>query len=193
MSKKSQEKSSRVTRRRARVRERILAVAAGLFAERGIDNVTLADITDEADISRGNLYSHFGGKQELVHAICRPALEYSAERMQTLVGLPAAEAIEGMLRLHAELWRKFPGVPSVMQQLRHTPVGESTAGHGKHIHDEVPIFQQAVGKNILRLEPELALKLLSIIAVPLLELAQEAPNPDEFFVESMLRLLLKDG
>jgi len=42
------------------------------------------------------------------------------------------------------------------------------------------------------MEPELAIKVVNTISIPLLELAQEAPDPDAFFVESMLRLLLKE-
>ena len=44
--------SDRVARRRAQTRERIFIEAMRLFAERGFDRVTVADITEAADVAR---------------------------------------------------------------------------------------------------------------------------------------------
>lgn len=184
--------SPRVARRRARTRERLISTAASLFAARGVDRVTLTDITDEADVSRGNLYSHFDSKEELVIAVYQPAMEYSMEQMRKLDGLPPAEAIEGMLRVHTEVWRKFPGTLLVMHQLKDAATEESVSGHDRQSQDVISVFRQAADINLLRMEPELAMSLVDAIGIPLLELAQEAPDPDAFFVESMLRLLLND-
>ncbi len=191
---KNQQSSSspRVTRRRARIRERILSTAASLFAIHGVDHVTLTDITDEADVSRGNLYSHFGSKEELVHAIYQPAMEYSMEQARKLDGLPPVEAIEGILSVHTAVWRKFPGTLSVMYQLKDTTTEEVGSEHELHSHSDITAFRQAADMDLLRMEPELAIKVVDTIGIPLLELAQEAPDPDEFFVKSMLRLLLKE-
>lgn len=187
--------SPRIARRRARIRERILTTAARLFAAHGIDNITLTDITNEADVSRGNLYSHFAGKEGLIHAICQPAMAYGRERMHLLVGLPPDEAVERMLRIHAEIWRKFPGASSIIYQLQSTSAGKYGLEH-KHEegqgHNMEAIFQQAAKMNLLRVEPALGIMILDTVVVPLLELAQEATDPDEFFVESMRRLLLKE-
>ncbi len=191
---KNQEGSSspRVARRRARIRERILRTAASLFASHGVDHVTMTDISDEADVSRGNLYSHFDSKEELLHAISQPAMEYSMEQMRRLDGLPPAEAIEGMLRVHAEVWRKFPGALLVVHQLMDTRTEEGVSGHDRHSRNDLAVFRQAAENNLLRMEPEMAIKLVDTIGIPLLELAQEAPDPDAFFLESMLRLLLRE-
>jgi AcrR family transcriptional regulator len=192
MSTKRQEHSlsPRVARRRARARERILTAAARLFSTHGIDGVTLADVADEADVSRGNLYSHFGGKQELLHFICQPMFTYAAEQFQRLSSWPPAQAIEGIVRIHWTIWQEFPGALSVAHQLQDTSMGDSA--HTAHLQDAMRIFQQAAGENLLRVEPALAIKMFNAVAVPLLELCQEAPDPDELFVESMLRLLLRE-
>ena len=189
----NQESSSspRVARRRARTRERILSTAASLFAARGVDQVTLTDITDEADVSRGNLYSHFDSKEALVVAVYQPAMEYSMEQIRKLDGLPPTEAIEGILRVHTEVWHKFPGTLLVMYQLKDAATEEAVSSHERQSQDVIRVFQQAADKNLLRMEPELAMNIVDTIGVPLLELAQEAPDPDAFFVKSMLRLLLK--
>jgi len=47
-------------------RERLLAAAADVFAERGYDGTRVADIAAAAGVSNGALYAHFGSKAELL-------------------------------------------------------------------------------------------------------------------------------
>jgi len=47
-------------------REELLAIAAGLFAERGFKNTTVRDIADAAGILSGSLYHHFDSKESMV-------------------------------------------------------------------------------------------------------------------------------
>ena len=210
--------SPRVARRRAKTRERILTMAGKLFATHGIDGVTLTDIADAADVSRGNLYSHFDSKQALLDAIIEPMGAYAMEQFHSLPELPPAQAIEGLLRAHATMWREIPGALSVAHQFHGVLTAESTPTHTPHMQrtpDALPvghevydalkesthatspqdftwIFQQAADEGLLRFEPALTIKIFNNIAVPLLELCQEAPDPDDVFVESMLRLLLRE-
>src|SRR6476646_9813937 len=50
-------------------RAELLAIAAGLFAERGFKNTTVRDIADAAGILSGSLYHHFDSKESMVDAI----------------------------------------------------------------------------------------------------------------------------
>ena len=50
-------------------RIRLMQEAEKLFAERGIDGVSIRDITNEADVSSASIHYHFGSKAELIAAI----------------------------------------------------------------------------------------------------------------------------
>jgi AcrR family transcriptional regulator len=50
-------------------RARIEAAALALFAERGVDGVSIRDIAQEVGVTEGALYRHFPSKQELARAL----------------------------------------------------------------------------------------------------------------------------
>lgn len=50
-------------------KERILHVSLDMFNELGEANLTAVDIADEMDISPGNLYYHYRGKEEIIEAL----------------------------------------------------------------------------------------------------------------------------
>lgn len=50
-------------------KEHILVVSLALFNEEGEANLSAVDIANELDISPGNLYYHFKGKEEIVSAL----------------------------------------------------------------------------------------------------------------------------
>ena len=56
-------------RRRVNRRERILRTAADVFATRGFDNTSLADIAATLDITPAEVLHHFGSKTELLTAV----------------------------------------------------------------------------------------------------------------------------
>ena len=94
------------TRRDARRnRERLVASARELFAEKGIE-VSVEEITHHAGVGMGTLYRHFPTKDELIDAVLEDAF---AEIIQIAEGAAAADDawaglthfLERILALHA--------------------------------------------------------------------------------------------
>ena len=77
----------------AATRERLMRAAERLFAERGIDAVSIRDITNEAGANSASIHYHFGSKAELVGAILDwRAAEVGARRAAWLDRIEAGEA-----------------------------------------------------------------------------------------------------
>jgi AcrR family transcriptional regulator len=55
--------------RKAETRARLLAAAAGLFAEQGIDAVSIDAVAEAAGRTSGAVYAHFGSKQGILLAL----------------------------------------------------------------------------------------------------------------------------
>src|SRR3954471_10523442 len=65
--------AKRLTREESReqTRERLLAAAAELFAERGVNGTSVEQIAERAGYTRGAFYGNFDGKPELLVALLR--------------------------------------------------------------------------------------------------------------------------
>ena len=66
-----------------KTRDRILLCTLELFNDQGEPNVTTLDIANELDISPGNLYYHFKGKEALIEAL----LEHFIDQTSDLLSL----------------------------------------------------------------------------------------------------------
>lgn len=56
------------------IRQRILAGASRVFAERGFHEASIQDVVRESGLSVGAIYTYFGSKEELVRASCLAAI-----------------------------------------------------------------------------------------------------------------------
>lgn len=68
-------------------REQLLKKALAVFSKKGYAATTLQDIAQEAEVTRGAIYWHFGSKAELYNTLIR---EY-ADRGNAIVQLAASE------------------------------------------------------------------------------------------------------
>ncbi|MDT4927033.1 MAG: TetR/AcrR family transcriptional regulator, cholesterol catabolism regulator [Pseudonocardiales bacterium] len=80
-------------------RAELLAIAAHLFAERGLQATTVRDIADAAGILSGSLYHHFDSKASIVDEILRDFLDALFGRYREIVArqLPPRDALQAVV------------------------------------------------------------------------------------------------
>lgn len=103
-------------------REELLAIAAGLFAERGLRATTVRDIADAAGILSGSLYHHFSSKEAIVDEILRGFLDSLFGNYQRIVdaGSSPRETLEGLVRVSFEAIHRHRDEVAIYQdELKH--------------------------------------------------------------------------
>lgn len=98
-------------------RRLLLDVGTRLFAERGYEGTSIETVLDEAGISRGALYHHFGGKDKLFEAVLDQLESDVGSRV--LAAAAAATDIRDALRLGCRAWLAIAREPAVRQILLH--------------------------------------------------------------------------
>jgi TetR/AcrR family transcriptional regulator, cholesterol catabolism regulator len=94
---------------RAALRERydrrqaeVVTAAARVFAHRGYDQTSVPALAKELGLGAGSLYHYFGGKEQLLIAICDQLMDPLLDEAQAL--LASADAPETQLRDLVRLW-----------------------------------------------------------------------------------------
>jgi AcrR family transcriptional regulator len=185
-------RSAKVANRRSEVRDRLMQVGARLFAERGLGNVSVEDLIDDAGISRATFYGFFGNKSELAAAVLNPVFTSGITALSgQLPDKPEAKA-ERLIDMYIELWDKH------RDALLLTSMVDSTVFPLiREQHDEFGIairnvLQAIADANILRNgDAALSYLVLAKTGIPLLRLYQTHSEFKQVYRESMLALLLK--
>src|SRR5687768_9418768 len=79
----------------AQTRERIVAAAAGLFAQRGARATTMTEVAKLADVSTATVTNHFTTQDELIEAV--------VAHLMTLIRVPDEEIFQGAKSAPARL------------------------------------------------------------------------------------------
>ncbi|MEV0357238.1 TetR/AcrR family transcriptional regulator [Nocardia sp. NPDC050697] len=98
-------------------RAELLALAAGLFAERGLRATTVRDIADSAGILSGSLYHHFDSKESMVDEILRGFLDDLFGRYREIVGagLGSRDTLEALVLSSYESFDRFHAAVAIYQ------------------------------------------------------------------------------
>ena len=126
---------TRVERKRRDTRARIIAAAEKLISERPVEDITIGNITEAADVGHGTFYLHFKSKYEVLIPIIAKRAEYWDARVQRSFGNredPAeimAFAARHMARVALEdsLWRWFLGHSGVPVEDMRAAIGTFSA------------------------------------------------------------------
>lgn len=91
-------------RKKAQTRQTITDTALRLFMERGFDQVTVAEVAREADVSEATLFNYFPAKEDLVYSQMQSyeALLVDAVRGREVGTSPLTALTELLLRPHSD-------------------------------------------------------------------------------------------
>jgi AcrR family transcriptional regulator len=173
-----------------RNRARILAAAAEVFAERGLD-VTLDDVAHHAGLGVGTVYRRFADKDSLVEDLFGERMLAARAKMEAALEAPDAwAALVGVLHGHCEEFAADRGLRQVMLSSTH---GLGSLARGRQ---EIPLVmkklvERAKATGTLRsdFEPSDALMMFVMVSA-VIDFAGEI-QPDlwrryfEFFVDGM--------
>lgn len=82
-----------------KTKKRICMAAYKLFAEKGYKDVTMKDICEQTGLSRGGLYRHYTGTEQIFLEIVTALMENQENEFKEKIGrhIPAAKILEDVL------------------------------------------------------------------------------------------------
>jgi len=95
--------------------ESIQKVARRLFAKKGVENTTMAQIAEEAELAKGTLYLFFRSKEELLYTLMEPYLQRFLEQVQEVTHRDRERADRTLLRLTDVFVRSYEEDPDPYQ------------------------------------------------------------------------------
>jgi TetR/AcrR family acrAB operon transcriptional repressor len=110
---------SRKTEQSDNTREALLSKCLHLFAQRGFSSTSVDDIARAAGVTKGAIYWHFAGKDEIFHAI----LNRIRAQWQEVVHVPVSTRSDPQAQLarlfdaYAQLFRESPDICLFLQQV----------------------------------------------------------------------------
>jgi AcrR family transcriptional regulator len=108
---------------RETARERILRVAARLYAVRGYEGTSMREIAEAAEVTKPLVYYHFGSKEQLFSSLLREALDRIQAVSQEVLRreTSAADRLHALLRVQFDLAREAPEVLAFMHEVMTMP------------------------------------------------------------------------
>ena len=90
-------------RRRQQTRDVLVAAATEVFAQRGFEGASLDEIAEAAGFTRGAIYKHFTGKEELFFAVTERTNQAIIEAFRQVA--PTTDLLEWDFATLGKLWR----------------------------------------------------------------------------------------
>lgn len=99
-------------------RVRVLDAAARLFRERGVDDVTVADVMADAGLTHGGFYANFASKSDLVAQATERALSEHADQWRAVVETADDNPFHALVRFYVSpQHRDTPGAGCALSAL----------------------------------------------------------------------------
>jgi AcrR family transcriptional regulator len=110
---RDQPQSNRKVEQGRVTRERLIATATRLFAEHGYDRTSIEAVLQDADVSRGALYHHFGNKEALFEAVLE-GVETKIQEVIVAAAITSSDPVQA-LRTACRTWVRLAGDPTIQR------------------------------------------------------------------------------
>src|SRR3954468_21274831 len=141
-------------------REELTRIAARLFAERGYQGTSLADLAGELGVQKPSLYHHIDSKEDLLWEIAREGAAAFHAALDGVPPAPAPERIRVALRAHLAVVAGQLDVATVFVREWRYLAGARQArflGERRRYEDRVrELFREGVDRGDLRTDLDLA-------------------------------------
>jgi AcrR family transcriptional regulator len=189
---KTDSPSPRVQRRQERTRQSILDAATERFSKKSVGTVSVEEIIEAADVSRGTFYKLFKHKEEVLSEILRPLIELYGAKLAAIESTDPWEIIDQIIDVYIQVWRAAPAAFSLSQK----DPGESfrllEESHRPVMTHMRRLFKLIEPHGILRADqPDESVALMARSAVVILRTFDGNPEWEQLFTTSMRGLLLK--
>ncbi len=120
-------------------RDEIMAVAAAMFAERGVAATTVRDIGESAGVLSGSLYHHFSSKNEIVREVLADFMEQINRSFAAVAAASTSpeETVRGLVRATLECIDSHPHATRIYQRdrpyLRQHGLDETIAAQSREV------------------------------------------------------------
>ncbi len=185
--------SSRILRRQERTRKRILEVATERFAGKNVAAVSVEEIIEAADVSRGTFYKFFKHKDEVLSQIVQPMLDLYGSRLAAIDSSEPSEILDRIIDVYIQIWNDDHEAFSLASRESTRIFHLLEESHRLPMQHMRRLFSAIEPHGILRVEKaDQAVALLARSAVIVLRTLDSDPDWERLFRESMRGLLLKD-
>lgn len=185
-------RSPRIVAKRQRVRDELVSTGSRMIAERGLAQVSVADILAEVGISRRTFYGHFANKHELVASVLNAALATGTELLNETRKQSPTSAVNGIVDCYLELWDAHRDALSIIAALEPAVMPYIEEGHKKFGAALKKVLKRAAQASVLRNgDAVYTFKVITRTAAPLLKIYADHPDIKRLYRESMLALLSK--
>ena len=120
-------------------REKILASAAKRFRERGFDGISVAELMQEAGLTHGGFYGHFGSKEELAALASERAMQESIAKWEKVIASAEGDRISALAEYYF-----------AKQRRDRAGSGCFFAALGTDVARQAPPVRAAVGAGLLK-------------------------------------------
>lgn len=185
-------------------RERILSEARKLFAEKGYDGATIADIARQAEITDGAIYRHFSDKRDLFMACVGPVVEEAFARSlaEVQVARDIRTMIHSLVRIRLEMLERDADAFNILftEAPHHPELRLLLLDRVKaQVENTGPLVQRLMDEGLTERRPNLLILGLGMTVLmwsilsfgsELTERLAESPLTDETLIDELTEFIL---